>query len=378
MKCFILFFIPLFVLLLCAKKSFSTKITGYLCTNGPKAENKLVCDNIVEADSRFYSCDFNNFTYGRGNELGLLRTGGCRGSTLDPKIPELFPNLNFYDISNHGIETITSEDLRFNHLVGFTAPHNKLTSIPAGLFKYITNTIWQIDLEFNNITSFEKDALSEVGEETIISLQNNPLRRIDGKIFLPIHFRNTHVSITWENVEEFDISNMSGIFNFGHSFDALAIGKQVDRSTYRSIHYTKDNFVNLKVFNASHTAINDIVKIIELLGSSLEVLDVTSSSISELNVGIFNRFKNLQQLILSNMNLKVVDFHGFNNRASLKVLDLSYNNLNGIDFAQDVGVFENLETLNLKGNKVGDIPDIFPKLSNLEMSFRIESNSTTD
>lgn len=377
----ILVLVWLFILLLSVNRSLSTKITGYLCRNHETVHprNKLVCDNVVETDSRYHSCDVEQFAFGNSRTHTFLDTGDCRGAALDPKIPEMFPNLYEYNISHHGIETLTPDDLRLENLLFFHATHNKLKFIPAGLFKY-TPKMFTIDLDFNNITAIENGAFSEVSWETIIRLRNNPIRRIDGKIFLPIHFRNTYLDITWDNVEEFDISNMNGQFDMEYNdrVDGFAFGK-LDiqnglRHLYRTEFYAKNRFEHLKVFNASGTCVKNIIDLVKFFGPSIEVLDVSSNSIGQLNGSVFDRFDNLQILNLSNTNLTAIDFNNFHNRASLKVLDLSYNNLNGIDFAASVGAFENLETLNLKGNKVRDLPSIFPKLSSLEISFQIVSH----
>lgn len=290
----------------------------------------------------------------------------------------MFPNLHTYDISHHGIETLTYNDLRLDNLVTFIASHNKLTSIPAGLFRHAPK-LWGIFLDFNHITTLEAGAFSEVKETTTISLDHNPIRRIDGKIFLPMNLRLNKLSITWDNVEEFDISDMNGLYEFRYDklFDAFAFGKDdtTNGGSYQTKHYKKDCFANLKVFKASGAGVNNVMEFVEILGPSLEELDVSSNFIGQLNGNAFDRFSNLHYLNLSSTNLTSFDFNDFHNRAALQVLDISYNNINGIDFAPSVGVFENLETLNVRGNRVSNIPDIFPKLCSLEMSFRVESHS---
>lgn len=170
---------------------------------------------------------------------------------------------------------------------------------------------------------------------------------------------------------------MNGAFDFGYSsfiYPGLTFGTYKDPNndqSYLTGHYQSDQFENLLYFNASGSAVQDVVKIIGILGSSLEVLDVSSNYIGHLNEAVFDRFSQLRYLNLQNTNLKSFDFN-LKNRAELQVLDISYNNLNRINFTPFAGRFENLRTLHLIGNKLDDIdfvtPMNFPKLTTLVIS----------
>lgn len=374
--------VNLFVLLLCVNVSFSTRITDILCTNDVTLDpkRKLICDNNFryETDRRYYSCFKEIFTDANGaSNITLLETRDCRGATLDPKIPDVFKNLFQYSISFHGIESLSPNDLRFNGLQIFDASHNKLTLIPAGLFVHAP-LLWEIDLSSNNIMTVEAGAFSELNQVQVLRLTKNPIRRIDGKIFLPIYLQINTFSMSWENIEELDISDMNGVyeFDFGRSHDGiprrLTFEKAIKTSSFWSytIRYVSENDLkNLKVFNASGSAVKHIVKIIEILGPSIEVLDVSSNHIGQVNGSAFERFSNIQYLNLSNTNLTSFDLNDLNSRTELKTLDISYNDLNKINFTPAAGSFRNLETLNVIGNKLDNInfatTSNFPKLSNL-------------
>lgn len=328
------------VFVLYVNTSQSTRITDILCTNDTFAdpEHKLVCDSNFkyETDRRYYSCFKEIFTDANGaNDITYLETRDCRGVTLDPRIPEVFKNLFQYSISFHGVESLTPDDLRFNGLKIFDASHNKLSTVSAGLFVHAPR-LWDIDLSFNRIKTVEPGVFSELNELYVLKLTNNPIRRYDGKIFLPIDFQVNSFFITWENVEEFDISDMNGMyeFAFGNATNRLIIRKETKTSlawTLSIRHVSEDNLRNVKVFNASGSAVQNVVNVIGILGPKLERLDVSSNSIGQLNGKVFDRFSHLQYLNLSNTNLTSIDFSDYHNRAKLKVLDISNNNLNGTD-----------------------------------------------
>lgn len=328
------------VFVLYVNTSQSTRITDILCTNDTFADpkHKLVCDSNFkyETDRRYYSCFKEIFTDANGaNDITYLETRDCRGVTLDPRIPEVFKNLFQYSISFHGVESLTPDDLRFNGLKIFDASHNKLSTVSAGLFVHAPR-LWDIDLSFNRIKTVEPGVFSELNELYVLKLTNNPIRRYDGKIFLPIDFQVNSFFITWENVEEFDISDMKGMyeFAFGNATNRLTIQKETKTSlawTLSIRHVSEDNLRNVKVFNASGSAVQNVVNVIGILGPKLERLDVSSNSIGQLNGKVFDRFSHLQYLNLSNTNLTSIDFSDYHNRAKLKVLDISNNNLNGTD-----------------------------------------------
>lgn len=375
-------FIWLLVVLLGANDSFSTTVTDCLCTNQTRElpAIKLICGDHIEEekDPRYHSCYREIFEGNGGSGEITLQTIGCTGSTLDPRIPAAFKDLNEYDISNHSLESLQPDDLRFAELNSLYAKHNKLTFIPAGLFVHAPH-LSEINLSFNDIAAVEAGAFSELENLQWLLLENNPIRHFDGKILLPIHFRISAFSITWENVDEFDISHMDGIFDLSYSpggfFKGFAFGKGKEKlhgHSYVTKYYEADIFGNVKVFNASGTTVAGVVDLFVVFGPAIEALDVSSNTIRQFNGSAIDRFNNLQHLILSNTSLSSFDFDGIHNRAQLEVLDLSHNNLSKIEFSSSFGSFPKLKTLNLIGNKLTQIdfvtPTNFPKLTTLGIS----------
>lgn len=328
----------LFIFSLNLNVSFSTKITECLCLNREQTREfqfgiKLFCGEIAnEVDStEYYSCHRDIFMDGKGRGLNNLTIGdGCRGSTLDPRISFAFKNLEFYNISHHGIERLSPDDLHFDDLKELLASRNNLTVIQTSLFIHAPK-LAEIDLAFNNIATLETGAFSELNGLEYLSLIKNPIRRIDGKVFFPHNF---HI----------------------------------------------DHYQNLEHFNASGSVLRaSIVQMIELFGPRIKVLDLSSNFIGHLNGSIFERFKNLTLLDLSNTNLTHFDFNDFTNRAELLALDVSHNHLDRIHFTPYAGNFKSLKILNVIGNQLEEIDFVaqwnFPKLTLLGIS---ENHFTCD
>lgn len=151
--------ISLYIILLCANVSFSTTITDCLCTIRSVVPPKiiLICDNEItpnKSNSQYYSCYNEIFTNGAVSVDSLKTDNFCKGSTLDPGIPATFKGLTEYDISYHGIESLSPDELRFSGLFRLNASHNNLQHIQVGLFKYAPE-LFRVDLNFNNIMVVE-------------------------------------------------------------------------------------------------------------------------------------------------------------------------------------------------------------------------------
>lgn len=150
-----------------------------------------------------------------------------------------------------------------------------------------------------------------------------------------------------------------------HLSTAGELNKQSDQ--FQCENLIKLNPQNLRHFSIAGNNLNNTVEIIQLLGTPLESLDVSSNFIGILRRSTFEHFANLQYLNLSRTNLKFISKTDFNNLKKLKVLDLSYNDLENLKFGLPFN--ELLEILNLEGNRFVEIdavtPFQFPKLSTL-------------
>lgn len=216
--------------------SFSTKIIDCECANSTIAykEFKLICNNSTKWSTNSYSCYRELFVSGTNRyRFGSVSIGDCRGSTLDPRISNAFKSIDIdtYDITYHGIETLSPNDLQFKTLETFKAAHNNLTMIPIGLFIY-AGQLLRIDLSFNQISIVETGAFMELRYLSELQLAHNPIRCLDGMTFLPIALLAFSLQLPWDQMVEFDISNLAIEwdfryleFNGTHQFKFLSVEK---------------------------------------------------------------------------------------------------------------------------------------------------------
>lgn len=145
----------------------------------------------------------------------------------------------------------------------------------------------------------------------------------------------------------------------------------------QSLDISRNNLTNVKFVRLSATlnrlkffyAANcDIVDdIIQYFGSSLEELNLSGNSIGMLNDQIFEGLTNLKYLKLSNANIRIFDCTLLRKQMNFELLDLSYNQLDDINFRC---LPSKLVRLNLEENDLGYLPQNFtqanfPKLKTL-------------
>lgn len=362
---------------------------------------ELVCDapkgSYPEDDcfSRVFSFNATAST-GRAN-VKRLKTGQCRFSDLRRRFLESFTNLHTIDISHIGVKTLT--ELQLKHLQVFNASHNKLTEIKAANFRHMPE-IREVDVSFNEISTLEFGAfahlkaltslnLSNNAIETIevdsfennknlniLRLENNPIKRIDANIF-SLMKRFVSVDFSWNKVKEIDTSTL------GASLEA-EFGPKC-RMIFHGLEFKceANAFQNLTYVNISGNQFENAEKIIELLGPSIEILDISSNFFSNfctdaINASIqecassdeiFNRFSNLQVLNVSRMNLSHFQMKTIQNMDKLKIFDLSFNQLRSLDFGSVV--MKDLHTLKLEGNQLNEIKwnqTNLPKLSEFDIA----------
>lgn len=209
-----------------------------------------------------------------------------------------------------------------------------------------------------------------------LNLQENPIERVDCNIFTPIK-NSASVFITWENVKEIDSSCLGNTLEIdvdqvgSHHLPGEEIIFRVSKST-STLRCTKNTIQNLTRLNLSGNHLQNTAQILNLLGPSIESMDLSSNFVGRLTAQTFERFENLLHLNLSRTNLSNFGFETFYHQKRLQTLDLSYNSLHKVDFTLLLRNFQNLQQMNLEGNDLVEIDSVtlanFPVLKRLGIS----------
>lgn len=95
---------------------------------------------------------------------------------------------------------------------------------------------------------------------------------------------------------------------------------------------TLRNFFQLKELNIAGNQLQNTLELKHFLNPAIEILDLSDNNVRPLYDGTFERFMQLKTLHLRNTNLEMSTGNPFEKLVSLRALDISCNNLTGIDF----------------------------------------------
>lgn len=322
--------------------------TGRYDTNGNYIqfyEVILICRSSNNNDRD--SCYYNVFSNHYASYSKVLRTGGCRGSHLDEQIRNKFNNLRILDFSWYGVESLSSVDLNFGNLQELNATHNRITYIPASLFVHAPS-ITKIDFSFNAISNIDENAFSTLYKLEFLDLQHNFIKTFHGNTFAK---NNELISLYLNdnpNIVDCNIFLLEGdsplrtvyvswknVTNFDTTCTKVSFDVDYDNSTFRiqtldekSFEIDNDSFENIKYFNISGNQLLNTAEVIHLLGPSVEIMDVSSNRLDELNARMFEKFVNLTYLDLRSTEISTIlpDVHLFlENSRNLETLLLQNN-----------------------------------------------------
>lgn len=383
----------------------TTDSVSFYCKESTGTYPKTTCLSLLFSSN---SWDVNR------SAIRLLKISECKGTDLNRKLYKTFTNLREFDISFYGVQNLNSEVLTLKQLEKFNASHNKLTNIGGSIFSDAPNLL-AIDFSYNKITKlfandffqatklstidFSHNEISILGPETfrqlndlktldlstnliriidknqfnsnlsVLNLENNPIMRLDCNIFT-ILMRSTQVEFSWANIRGIDASCSKNVVEIELNRENDVVFRTPTNEN--GLILTKNYINNLRYFNITGNYFQNTSKIIELLGTSIEILDLSSNFVGKLNPETLKNLSNLQELNLSHTNLSNFEFKTFYNQRKLKILDISYNHLKSVDFTLFVRNFKALHTLNLEGNDLIEVNTItrsrFPKLITLGLS----------
>lgn len=341
---------------------------------------QLVCDNSVQKDSCFTS----NFGHQGYNYVRQLKTGTCTGNRLNETLSDTFHSLQTFDISFHGIDAITSDDLKFQNLRIFNASHNELPSLIGSIF-INTPQIFEVDFSFNKISEISADGfngttkllritlsnnkivtlnseafvnlrelikldlsnnlIETIAKDTfqnnhkleILHLENNPMKRVDCNIFY--QFISTVVMyVSWANIDKLDANCMKGRSSLEIEFSSDKVNfRAMQRDRYifplPVIMGIKGYTPNIRQFNISGNRVQSVGELITKLGTTIETLDASLNYFTKnlLNGDIFRKLINLKYLSLSHTEISIIYYDTFSTLVEMMTLDLSGNSITSLD-----------------------------------------------
>lgn len=256
-------------------------------------------------------------------------------------------NLEFLTLTNNKLVLLHESILKeLTSLISIRLDSNKLQIVDENMFEGNLN-ISEIRLDSNEIAVVNGDVFSKLKRLKLLNLASNRLHSIN--------IVNTNLERLWmayNSLKYIDINKSLKLLHAPYNeLEAISFAGNTDMLELR----------------LRQNCISDISNFTRL--DKLEILDLSYNPVGELKISSFARMNDLVKLNLENTKIepKSLTFGTFAHNMNLTHLDISYNQLQKIDF----NIFTSLSQLShlkIDGNNLTGIPydnirATFPKLS---------------
>lgn len=388
---------PVVFVLFFLKISESTAFECGHSANGKKSI-EFYCTNFKGILPENCSTSFSYEDIVDKSEVIELKLGGCDSARVTQLVEE-FQNLRSLDLSHSGIESLDSFDLKHNSLEKVNFSHNELTELSLSFFAKIPK-IAEIDASFNRLNKLVKlpDNLRWInlsnnnmstlyGEEfahldrlefldlthnaisyvdyyylfsnnshmNTLQLSNNQIKEFDYR-YLTLITRGVSLSISWESITKFTIhDNLTKPIHvvLNSSMEGFFMGNDGKIE----MHCNEMSFKRINKFEVTANHIENPTELMHCLSSSLEFFELAGTFTEKLKSKSLERFVNVKDLPLSNVQLAEFDLSALKDYKELLYLDISKNSLQHIENICFLHDLKDLIVLNVNDNQLENVPE---------------------
>lgn len=238
---------------------------------------------------------------------------------------------------------------------------NEISSVPRNIFSNC-DQLTNLYISYNRINFIDVAALSGLTKLRHLALTDNAISFLDPLVFEPT--RNLEIlSLDSNSIREVS----------PQTFELMPLLTSLTLTGNNITTWNSTFLENNQALQQLHLDRNEISSVSGDTFSNLPNLRVlrVGDFIDELPV--FNGLNSLEELRLNDNKLKYVSVDSFRNLNKLRRLDLSFNNIESVNFTlASAELLPNLDYLSLTSNNISEIPDgTFSNLSNLtDLSLR--------
>lgn len=399
-----------------------TSLIWIFFTLGQCKSNEICCQLFNETKFEIYCERFNdelpahcliNFDIiSNPFDVLQLKIGGCDHQRVT-SVSGIYTEIRVLDISQShysNLEWLSIVVERFKKLHIFNASHNEIRTLSTA-FMAMAPKLTDIDLSYNRISVIGRDnhfvgavklqkvnlafnTISFIHTDTFIDspdLQSVDLREnrlfaiqtfppneklnrihLDGNQITQFHCsfllaRNSTSSsislhVSWQHLYEFDRFRTCNNQQWHVIVDnELDDGIWAASNGTREFYCHEQTFDYLIEFYANQNAFKNVIEILPCIGSSVEIMDLSDSTLNGFDANSFDRFIVLKRLYLSGTMLSEFDAAAFENQKNhLQVLDVSRNNLTAL---LNMGAFCKLQKLEAASNpNLANVREIIEEL----------------
>lgn len=310
--------------------------------------------------NRLQTIDTNLFWHNiKLNELSL---NDNNIELLGDNVFDQLQQLEILDISDNSIEN--------DVLISVNA---KMVNLSRSGVSYLNvgSRVRILDASSNRISSINMDTARNLGR---INLANNKISTIDLSNQRNLRFidltDNSLTYISFTTNEYLTDVRLSRNYLESVSFRSIQMLEKVDLSSnfLRSVYLGEVfNLIDLNLSNNLLTSLQNVSQI-----HSLRYLDLSFNQLTDVQSHSFQNLENLEVLNLKSSGIQKIMVGLFEHQVNLRQLDISYNSLNEIDILA-FGILARLEDLIVNGNNLSDLDGtallrIFPYLDKISIS----------
>ncbi|XP_055377992.1 toll-like receptor 3 [Condylostylus longicornis] len=287
--------------------------------------------------------------FGINETLQELHIIGTHIKEFPAEAFKVLGNLTVLNIDNHNIETLKTdilfESLLVNRLEKFHFINGLLEEFPFEAFQAFRK-LKTLDLHGNNLSALKRNQFKNLRELEVLDLSYNNITTLES-----YHIADL-TKLIWCNVSHNAIKQLSrGAFARNTVLKVLNMSynniTRLDANSFRGMRflrrlYMSDNqisdvgrgtFGSITRIGTIDLARNLITKIDYQMFAQLnyiEVINVAENKITEIQKQSFKDLY-LTKINISHNEVSTIENFAFENCANMTLLDLSYNNLTGID-----------------------------------------------
>lgn len=337
MKCSIIF--VLFLLKLCYSYDFKCGLTG----NGMESI-EFYCENF-ESIPEGCLPSISIASISDKTKATQLKISGCDEEVT--KLVNDFPNLHSLNLS-----------------------HNKISFLNQDDFLHLTDLEY-MDLRQNSITEMDYEIFNSSNKLKTLHLENNPIRNFDCST-LSLVKKGASVYIPWKNIAEFQLEwcednkihvSTGQTEGFFHSTDGKI-----------ELNCNELSFENIIIFQIDGNQFDNALEMLKCLTPSLKWLKLGGNFTETLTSTSLDRFVNLEDLFIRDIQLPNFDVNMLKNQKNLISFDLSRNNLETISNIPVMDALGTLEYIEIGENQLQNTMELIQHLSPTIKTLRLSGN----
>ncbi|VDK72824.1 unnamed protein product [Litomosoides sigmodontis] len=292
-------------------------------------------------------------------KLRVLRLRGNQLSSIQPDSFVGLSQLQMLDLSANRLTQLDPFSFpELSHLRELTVSSNLLTTLLPDTFAGLKN-LQQLDLSNNRLHTIARHLFHDVSTLRLLDLSHNNLSKIEADTFVNLTSLK-HLDLSSNSLADLSFNGLNSLRYLNISCNSV---RQISASSYRSLSLLRElDLSSNQVLELATSSLDGL--------NSLEVLRMTNEPyLHSIKLNAFSGLRNLRKLNLSSCHLlEEIDENAFEYGDQLEVLDLSNCRLERLP--EKLVEWNNLKSLRISGNPLhcdcemlSFLPEILRKFS---------------